>query len=45
MEVAVAVGESLATVKRRLARVTQIVTVRASVDPALSMYVKESSDV
>lgn len=45
MEVAVAVGESLATVKRRLVRVTQVVNARAAVDPALSVYVKETSDV
>ena len=39
MEVAVAVGESLASVKRRLARVVPIVTARASHDPALAPYV------
>lgn len=45
MEVAVAVGESLASVKRRLGRVTQIVHARAAADSALSAYVKETSDV
>jgi len=45
MEVAVAVGESLASVKRRLGRVTALVNARAMVDPALSIYVKESADV
>jgi RNA polymerase sigma-70 factor (ECF subfamily) len=45
MEVAAAIGESLASVKRRLARVTQIVNARAAVDSALSVYMKETSDV
>jgi RNA polymerase sigma-70 factor (ECF subfamily) len=45
MEVAVALGESLASVKRRLARVTSVVNARAAVDSALSVYVKETSDV
>jgi RNA polymerase sigma-70 factor (ECF subfamily) len=39
MEVAVAIGESLASVKRRLARVVPIVMARASRDPALAPYV------
>jgi RNA polymerase sigma-70 factor, ECF subfamily len=41
MEIAVAVGESLASVKRRLARVIPIVTARASRDAALAPYVQE----
>jgi RNA polymerase sigma-70 factor (ECF subfamily) len=41
MEVAVAVGESLASVKRRLARVVAIVNARAATDPALSPYLNQ----
>jgi RNA polymerase sigma-70 factor (ECF subfamily) len=41
MEVAVAVGESLASVKRRLARVLPIVNARAARDPALAPYLVE----
>jgi RNA polymerase sigma-70 factor (ECF subfamily) len=39
MEVAHAVGESLASVKRRLTRVSQIVNARAMSDSALAPYV------
>jgi RNA polymerase sigma-70 factor (ECF subfamily) len=41
MEVALAVGESLASVKRRLARVVTVVNARAASDPALAPYMKE----
>jgi RNA polymerase sigma-70 factor (ECF subfamily) len=43
MEVALATGESLASVKRRLARVVPIVNARASRDDALAPYVKEEA--
>jgi RNA polymerase sigma-70 factor (ECF subfamily) len=43
MEVAVAVGESLASVKRRLSRVVPIVNARAARDEALSPYLKEEA--
>lgn len=42
MEVAVAVGESLATVKRRLARVLPILHSRAARDAALAPYLTEA---
>lgn len=41
MEVAVAVNESLASVKRRLGKVTAVVHARAMSDSALSPYVQE----
>jgi RNA polymerase sigma-70 factor (ECF subfamily) len=41
MEVAIAIGESLASVKRRLARVVPIVNARAARDAALSPYIEE----
>lgn len=44
MEVAVALGESLASVKRRLARVVPIVNARAARDPALAPYMMEDRD-
>lgn len=45
MEVAVAVGESLASVKRRLTKVVAVVNARAASDSALAPYLKETSDV
>ena len=45
MEVAVAVGESLASVKRRLARVVLVIHARAAQDSALAPYLQEQSDV
>ena len=42
MEVAVAVGESLSSVKRRLARVVPLVQTRAARDAALAPYVSEA---
>jgi RNA polymerase sigma-70 factor (ECF subfamily) len=43
MEVALAVGESLASVKRRLARVLPIIAQRAMRDDALAPYLQEVS--
>ena len=42
MEVAVAIGESLSSVKRRLARVVPLVQTRAARDAALAPYVSEA---
>jgi RNA polymerase sigma-70 factor, ECF subfamily len=42
MEVAIAVGESLASVKRRLARVVPVVNARAAGDAALAPYLEEA---
>jgi RNA polymerase sigma-70 factor (ECF subfamily) len=44
-EVAAALGESLATVKRRLARVGPIVRARILRDPALAAYAKPDGDL
>lgn len=45
MEVAVAVGESLASVKRRLTKVVAIVNARAAANEALAPYLEEKSHV